>query len=197
MVSIRQTSRKYHGRKAETYDEIREKQARWKWENEHVEQWLREVRPKSVLDVPCGTGRFLDVYRALKVRVVHGVDASDEMIGLAKRKVAPGDNTVLEVGYATATGMQAGAFDCVVCVRFLDLIDEEAMRLVLTELYRVARKSVVLTIRLGTKYVPKSNTAEHDGPKFYRHMARAGWQVGEKALFRDAGWFIMRLERRK
>jgi ubiquinone/menaquinone biosynthesis C-methylase UbiE len=195
MVSIAQTSRKYRGRKAETYDEVREKQARWKLENEVVERWLHDLKPNSVLDCPVGTGRFLAAYRATGVRAVRGIDASDEMIALAKKKGA-GPRVVLEVGDATATGMQDATFDCVVCVRFLDLIDEEAMRRVLTEMCRVARRAVLLTIRLGDKYVPKANTAEHDRKKFHALVRKLGWQIDFCEQFRDAGWEIIRLGRK-
>lgn len=200
MVSIRQTTLKYHGRKAETYDSVREKQARWHWENGVVERWLRELKPSSVLDCPVGTGRFIPLYANLSVQELIGVDVSAEMLALAKKKIPRAMRNHctprLELGDARKHECVDERVDCAVCVRFLDLIDEEAMRATVVEMMRVARRAVILTIRLGDKYVAKSNTAEHDERKFLALVRKGGWQVGERVPFRDAGWWIIKLERK-
>ena len=200
MVSIAQTSRKYRGRKAKTYDAIREKQERWRVENEVVERWLRELRPiDSVLDCPVGTGRFVGFYRTYGVRLVTGIDTSEEMLALARKKTRRSDHNIdLVQGDAMATGLSDRGYDVAVCVRFLDLIDEDAMRAVVKELCRVARRAVILTIRFSAgAYRPKVNTAEHDRRKFNALVTRLKWRVSESVPFRDAGWEIVRLERRE
>lgn len=197
MVSIRQTTLKYRGQKAATYELVRRKQARWHWEEEHVSRMLRALRPSSVLDCPVGTGRFLPLYGALAAHVL-GLDASEEMLALARaKKRRHAGRHQLEIGDAASTGCDDGRYDVVVCVRFLDLIDEEAMRAVMRELCRVARRAVVLTIRLGDAYVPKSNTATHDKKKFAALVRRLGFVMTDIVSFRDAGWMLMTIERRK
>lgn len=201
MVSITQTARKYHGRKAATYDEIRTKQQRWTLENDAVDKLLRKLKPvSSVLDVPVGTGRFLPLYEVLSVATVFGVDVSEEMLALARQKVTRRmrQNATVELALGDATKLDASdaTVDVVVCVRFLDLIDEEAMRKVVTELCRVARRGVILTIRLGDAYVPKTNTAEHDRAAFNRLVKKLGWRVEESIPIFDAGWTVMRLGRK-
>jgi ubiquinone/menaquinone biosynthesis C-methylase UbiE len=199
LVSIRQTSTKYRGRKAETYDAMRQKQVRWKIENETVERMLREIRPHSVLDCPIGTGRFLRLYADLSVREVIGVDSSDEMLRLARRKVPRSmkqhAKVRLEVGDARKHDCVDQRVHCVVCVRFLDLIEEEAMHAVMQEMMRVADKLIVLTIRFGPKYVPKSNTATHDSKKFLSLVRHSKWIVVERVPVLNAGWEIVRLGR--
>lgn len=203
MVSIRQTAKKYHGRKAETYDEVREKQARWGWENEHVARMLDASAPRydTILDCPVGTGRFIQTYANMGVRVLQGLDISTEMLALARKKVPRKmlmyATVDLRVGDASKMDLPDASHDVAVCVRFLDLIDEAAMVAVVKELCRVARRAVILTIRLGNKYVPKSNTSEHDTKKFHALVKKLGWKVEESVLFRDAGWYIMKLERVK
>ncbi len=201
MVSLRQTSLKYRGRKAETYDEVRVKQARWHFENEVVTRWLRDLKPSSVLDCPVGTGRFIDVYADMNVPMLQGIDISEEMVALASKKVPrimrQHADVDLRVGDASKLDLPDASHDVAVCVRFLDLIDEEAMLAVLTEMCRVSKSAILLTIRLGKRYVPKSNTAEHDEKKFWALVRRLGWECGEKVPFRDAGWWIIRLQRRK
>jgi ubiquinone/menaquinone biosynthesis C-methylase UbiE len=198
MVSLAQTSKKYHGKKAETYDAIRTKQARWDFENETVEQWFREMKPiaKKVVDVPVGTGRYLKLFHELKVHVT-GYDISEEMLALAKKK-APKGAKLIYLAQASATELPGRDqhYDGAVCVRFLDLIDEEAMRKVVTELARVSRRFVICTIRLGDKYVPKSNTAEHDAKKFRALVAKLGFTIAKQAQFREGSWHVLLLERK-
>lgn len=197
MVSIAQTSRKYHGRKAATYDSVRQKQRRWKIENAEVERMLTEIRPRSVIDVPCGTGRFFGLYAKLNVAAVRGVDASEEMLALARKKLPR--TAVGAIGFTLergdATSLPRDTWQTAVCVRFLDLIDEEAMRKVVTELCRVAKSSVILTIRFGPKYVPKVNTAEHAEKAFFRLVRSLGWECVESVPVLNAGWHIVRLGR--
>ena len=120
------------------------------------------------------------------------------MLALAKRKLKRGDQVELMVGDATKIDASDRTWDVAVCVRFLDLIDEEAMRRVVTELCRVARRAVILTIRFSAgAYRPKVNTAEHDRRKFNALVTRLKWRVSESVPFRDAGWEIVRLERRE
>lgn len=200
MVSIAQTTKKYRGRKAETYDEIRQKQRRWKIENETIDGMLRRLAPGSVLDCPVGTGRFMKTYANLSVGAVIGVDASEEMLKLARKKVprkmAAYCELKLVVGDARRIEAEDRFYDVAVCVRFLDLIEEEAMRAVMKEMMRVARRAIVLTIRLGEKYVPKVNTATHAEKPFFRLVDQAGWKFVERVPVLNAGWEIIRLERK-
>jgi ubiquinone/menaquinone biosynthesis C-methylase UbiE len=199
MVSIRQTTLKYRGQKAVTYETIRRKQARWHWEEEHVSRMLHALRPISVLDCPVGTGRFIPLYGAMSIGTVCGIDASEEMLTLARRKISRRmrANTTVSMfrGDASRIDGSDSTYDVVVCVRFLDLIDEEAMREVVRELCRVARRAVVLTIRLGPAYVPKSNTATHARAKFLALVRRLGFALADSIEFRDAGWTLMTITR--
>lgn len=196
MVSIKQTAKKYHGRKAETYDAIREKQGRWRLENEAVERMLAGVTG-HVLDCPVGTGRFLPLYKRLKVRQVMGVDASESMLALAADKAAAAPRGVLfRLGDAARLPDPDEWFDVAVCVRFLDLIEEEAMRGVVRELLRVTRDRVILTIRLGDAYVAKVNTATHQRKGFLSLISKQGWRVAEEVPIFRAGWTVMCLRRK-
>jgi ubiquinone/menaquinone biosynthesis C-methylase UbiE len=195
MVSLEDTRRKYYGQTALGYFAKRRKQLRWKLENKIVKEMLeRELenhhQPLSVLDAPCGEGRFLSLYVGLKLRVT-GLDSSADMLKLAaKRGWRPKE---LEDGDVTKLHFATNSHDFAVCVRFLDLIPEEAMRQSVRELCRVARHAVILTIRLGDEYVPKSNTATHDRVKFSRLVRSLGWHAAESVPIFKQGWCVMRL----
>lgn len=195
-VSIERTTRKYRGRVAATYEEKRKKQRRWDLENDAVSAMLRG-RGGTVLDVPFGTGRFVEMYRAQRMSVV-GVDASEEMLALARKKIKKSDDVDLYCEDVLSFLARIGdrCYESVVCVRFLDLIDEKAMRAVVTELCRVARDRIVLTIRLGDRYAPKVNTATHDEKRLRRLIGERGWRIAEDVPVFRAGWRVMRLERK-
>lgn len=150
-----------------------------------------ERRGSALLDCPVGTGRFLALYRRLGLEAT-GVDSSEEMLSLARKKRLA---VALTEGHADNLNFADGRFRVVVCVRFLDLIEEEAMRAVTRELARVCGHTLVLTIRLGEKYVLKSNTATHDERKFRRLMATLGFELTDDVPIFKAGWRVMRWRR--
>jgi len=186
------TARKYRGKMASGYEAKRMKQLRWHQENAIVRGMLEGARG-SVLDVPVGTGRFLAMYNELGLHPVVGIDSSDEMLKLAARKGFPYE---LENGDARKLRFADRSFDNVVCVRFLDLIDEPAMTAVVTELLRVASSRVIATVRFGPAYILKSNTATHDEVKFKALISQLGWQITEAVLIFDAGWHVLKMEKR-
>lgn len=197
MVSLEKTTNKYHGKMASGYEAKRKKQIRWHRENEIV-AGLLPAKLTTVLDCPVGTGRFLSLYNERGARSVVGIDASDSMLTLATKKITKLSKTNfdLHVGDATATGLKDKSVAIAVCVRFLDLIDEDGMQKTMKELCRVAKDQIILTIRLGDKYVPKSNTAEHDQKKFWAMVSRLGWKKAEAEGIFDAGWHVVSLARK-
>jgi ubiquinone/menaquinone biosynthesis C-methylase UbiE len=184
------TAIKYRGRMAANYEAKRKKQIRWDLENQLVSAMLHTLHG-SVLDVPVGTGRFLKLYQDLKLECT-GIDTSDEMLALARKKRLPGK---LLKGNATAIDFPNKSFDHVVCVRFLDLIDEPAMLQVVKELCRVAKQTVIFTIRLGEKYILKVNTATHNARKFRNYVKKQGWLIAEEQPIFKQGWLVIRLRR--
>jgi len=191
MVSLKATSRKYRGAMARNYESKRMTQERWDRENEITETILMQNRNDIIrlIDVPVGTGRFLAMYKALGISVI-GVDISEEMLQQARTKGHP---VHLEIGDATKLRFGDQEFDAAVCVRFLDLIEEEAMQQVMHELFRVTKKHIILTIRLGNKYIAKSNTATHSNRKFKNLIHKNGWRIAVRHPIFKQGWNVMRL----
>lgn len=193
MVSAESTARKYAGQMAENYEAKREKQIRWGMENEAVHNMLlRHARShKTVLDVPVGTGRFLKLYKQFGLTCT-GYDTSTAMLSLAKRKRQAGK---LELGDIRQLPHGAQSFDVSICVRFLDLVPEETVKQAMTELARVTKHHIILTIRLGSEYIAKSNTATHDARKFSALYRKLGFDAIEEAQIFQQGWKVLLLER--
>lgn len=197
-VSIKSTGKKYHGAMAANYETKRKKQERWDIENDVVAKMLKKLRPKSVLDVPCGTGRFLPTYDKIGVKHVLAVDISDSMLLQAAEKAKRCKNRKgITLKCKDILLMhKVPQIDVSVCVRFLDLIDQAAMRDVMTKLFKITDEAIICTIRLGEQYIPKSNTATHDQKDFYRRVKKSGWRVKKSVPVFNQGWVILLLVRR-
>lgn len=187
------TAIKYRGAMASNYEAKRKKQLRWHQENKIVTDMLSALPPGSVLDAPVGTGRFLPLYKKLKLTGL-GIDTSVEMLKQARRK-SGADRLTLRIGNLLLDNLPSA--QTAVCVRFLDLIDEPAMQISMIQLMQTATQNIILTIRLGGRYILKSNTATHDRRKFMQLIAKRGWQVAEDIPIFTQGWHVLRLEKVK
>jgi malonyl-CoA O-methyltransferase len=81
-------------------------------ESRTVQQLLGNARPWRVVDVGCGTGRWMRHFEA-KGAIVTGVDASPEMLSEAARHPAIRDQLIL--GDAQALPIRSECADLVVC----------------------------------------------------------------------------------
>lgn len=143
-------------------------------------------RPRTLLDLPCGTGRFAALWRECGLRAI-GADLAREMLEVARAKHP---EAALMVADAARLPLPDGAVDAVACVRFLHLVRAPADRArFLRELRRVARLGVVvdwrhgrtlrvwgrrLRWRMGLRDRPPSNPSHE---QIRAEMAAAGFEV--------------------
>lgn len=139
-------SQRYRGERADKYDRVREQTAGWAREQQAVESILATLPPNlSVLDIPVGTGRFIELYGRLGLSAT-GIDVSPDMLARAQIKAdESGAPIVLRQGDIRKIDAPDGAFDVVVCVRFLNWIDLEGVRSALRELSRVSSRHLVVS----------------------------------------------------
>lgn len=118
----------YSGDKARGYDARRSKSKRWQREVAAMEAMLAALKPRTVLDCPFGTGRWIEQYEAIGASVT-GVDLSQGMLDEAATKIAalPADRQAsytLECrsifDLQPATGAPP---NLTVCIRFLNWVD--------------------------------------------------------------------------
>lgn len=160
---------------------------------------------RTVLDLPCGTGRLFEPLQAAGYRLL-GADISPEMI--AQRG---GEDAQLGVVLADSESLplKEGALDAVVSLRFLFHVREDAAREgILREMGRVANRAVVGQVRyrstlkhlgrwlrsrvgLSRKYRPSQGHREIEA-----ELARAGLELMALApvsrLFSDKALFLAR-----
>ncbi|HEU4560581.1 MAG TPA: class I SAM-dependent methyltransferase [Longimicrobium sp.] len=94
-----------------------------------LSSWLRGRAVDSVVELACGTGRFLDFAGT-------GVDLSPAMLEEARGKW-PGRRLVQ--ADAADTGLLSGGFDAAICFHLLMHLDESTCRAVLAEAARLVR----------------------------------------------------------
>jgi SAM-dependent methyltransferase len=102
---------------------------------------------RSILDLPCGTGRFTGGLARSGYDVV-GADIASEMMRVARGQVGPAPRFL---GFVRADAEQlpfpTGAFDCVMSIRFLFHVDPASRLAILRDMARVSRRWLVLDYR--------------------------------------------------
>jgi ubiquinone/menaquinone biosynthesis C-methylase UbiE len=140
-------SKRYHGDRADQYDRDREQTAKWELEQSAVASLLSSLpRPFSLVDIPVGTGRFVELYKQLGLDAT-GIDVSSDMLAKARAKAElAGAGITLKEGDVRAISAPDGTFHVALCVRFLNWIDITGVRAVLRELARVSDRYVLVSI---------------------------------------------------
>jgi ubiquinone/menaquinone biosynthesis C-methylase UbiE len=151
-MNFEQLGRSYLGDVAKTYDVERMKLEKWASEQRIVEDLLATVPAgSSVVDIPIGTGRFVEAYHRLHLMPT-GMDISSDMITIAARKAQNlGLPMPLHVADIRSIDVADGTFDTAVCICFLNWVDTHGARTALRQLVRVTRRSLIIGIR---HYVP-------------------------------------------
>lgn len=139
---------RYRGATAAHYDQHRVGEPVWAREQAIVSSMLEVFpRPGTLIDVPVGTGRFFELYRARGLRPT-GVDVSADMLGQARQKAAQvGLLATLEEGDIRQLRFPNGAFDGAVCIRLFNLIRWSDAVQAVEELARVSRHHVIVGVR--------------------------------------------------
>lgn len=147
---------------------------------------------RSVLDVPCGAGRFLPTLAQCCSEVL-GADISAEVLEFARQRAeSAGVPARLFQGDASQLPLPDNAVDAVFCNRLLHhIVKSEERAKVLRELHRVARRYVVISFfdyqafgalrRLFKRL--KGSKPDYEGQptlaQFSEEAVRAGFRVRE------------------
>lgn len=139
---------KYDDNIANSYDLDRQEEEHWKLENIYVEKLYRDINLSTLLDLPVGTGRFFQYYS--KVEKIIGIDISDNMLNVAKKKVDNLPfNILLHRGDAFNLDYPDEYFEHIVCFRLMHLIPPQQRQALLNELKRVVSKKIILQIYMA------------------------------------------------
>lgn len=143
-------ARRYHARRTTTRGQRR----KWAAEEAALGRVLARLPVGStLLDLPCGTGRFLPLAREHGL-LWHGGDISLDMLQQAKTKAGDSDPPPVLICDAEHLPFATGSFDYTVSVRFFNLLPEDRLQRVLAEFARVSHRGVLAQIRLAGRFWP-------------------------------------------
>ncbi|MCK5608400.1 class I SAM-dependent methyltransferase [Candidatus Pacearchaeota archaeon] len=98
----------------------------------------------SVLDVPCGSGRFHDVFSRAEEYVM--VDFDPNMLKVAKERYGEAENVTMLQGDITALQLSDNSIDLCFCMRLFHHIDsEDNVSRTIKELSRVSKRYVAFS----------------------------------------------------
>jgi SAM-dependent methyltransferase len=139
----------YTGATATGYDARRIPTAKWLSEDNAVRELLRVLPVGArILDMPVGTGRFLQLYQERGIKVA-GRDISSDMLRAARNKLNElGElECSLEIADIRAIPDADNHYDCILSIRFLNWMDSRGLEEVLRELRRVSKRHLIVGIR--------------------------------------------------
>ncbi len=91
---------------------------------------------RKVLDVGCGTGAHLDLYRKSGCEL-YGIDTSPSMLNVARTRL--GEEAELRLSDATKIPYENDTFDLILCMLVLHEMDQPTRMSVITEMKRVLK----------------------------------------------------------
>lgn len=182
----------YRGESAKHYEAERVRQQKWRNEQAAIAEFLAGFSAgQSVLDIPIGTGRFLQLYCAAGLNII-GMDVSEDMMHQARVKNAAAD---IRYGDILDIPLPDRSVDIAVCVRLLNLITENEMLRAMSELGRVVRQSIILTIRTGPQIKHKRRSITHRNIVFDATIKEIGMQVRGEKIVLPPDYRVMLLSR--
>jgi ubiquinone/menaquinone biosynthesis C-methylase UbiE len=127
-----------------------------RWEHRMARRALRLAGdPDSVLDLPCGAGRFWDLLAEKPNRELYAADYSEGMLVVAKQLQPPEIASRFNVFQTSAFDikMDDNAVDSILCMRLLHHIGERDDRMrIYREFHRVARDTVSISLWVDGNY---------------------------------------------
>ncbi len=147
-------AKKYNPDHAQEYFEKHEQEFWRRLSNWRDHQIARKAlrlagNPQSVLDAPCGSGRFWDALAETPGRIIHASDYNQTMIdaGMANRPKAITGRIKTFQASAFALPVADNFVDNIFCIRFMHHLgkSEDRMKL-LKEFHRVSRDTVIVSL---------------------------------------------------
>jgi SAM-dependent methyltransferase len=177
-----ESSRKhYFGHKAFAYD-IREGDNagpgrgsdKWDRENRAVfSAFTTDGLSGPVLDIPCGTGRFLKMYETLEINAIC-MDVSNDMMCQARVKDPKAD---IREGDIMKIPLSDNTVNTSVCVRLLNFLETHEMVHALSELARVSKEAIVCSLFTGDKVERHKRRWTHKFLDFQGALTSSGFRI--------------------
>ena len=142
-------SKRYFGKIAETYDEIRQNKPLTKADDVIIEQFLNDCSEQStIIDVPCGTGRAVHPVLS-KGHTYIGVDISEAMLSNCRKKIGNNQKAHTLIADARHLPLADGEADYLLCIKFIKwLPTNDIIADVLREFRRVCAGRALINVKI-------------------------------------------------
>jgi SAM-dependent methyltransferase len=161
------------------------------WREEQLVRNALQVagEPGLILDVACGAGRFWPVLAEHANRVILATDPSQDMLDHARTHHPPHLLKRIKTFQSSAftIGLSANAVDCIFCMQLFQRIASPEHRLaMLGEFHRVSRDTVIVAVRVDTRFMLRRSSAQDAQVQPQASKAEL------EAEFRQAGFCLLR-----
>jgi len=155
--------RVYFGRTAKEYDQRRDDD-QWRGEEKAFRELISELKQQEtlgdtirILDMPCGTGRWLPFLEDFG-GVYYGVDISKDMISEAQQKASKisFETKFVESGWKDFSEYVPARFDLVICTRFLGHWNKHSVRKIIDTLAAKVGNSFILQVRVNNSILQRN-----------------------------------------
>jgi ubiquinone/menaquinone biosynthesis C-methylase UbiE len=151
--------------------------------------------PQTVLDLPCGAGRFWPVLAENSTRKVIGADNSGDMVAVAL-EYCPKEILSRFTGLQTsafAIDLPDEAVDSIFCMRLMHHVGQPEHRLrMLKEFHRVSRDTVIMSLWVDgnfKSYKRKKSEERHPRGKHQNRFVIPAKVIEQE--FKDAGFVVL------
>ena len=143
---------------------------------------VRKVPHQRILDLACGTGTLTKKLARLQSAKIIGLDPSENMLSVAKKRLGARENVILKKGYAESLPFFEDSFQVVtVSYGIRNFADMEASLLEIRKVLEPGGRLIIL------EFSPeKGNSPGNVLKKFYIHkvLPRIGWiSTGQKQAY--------------
>jgi SAM-dependent methyltransferase len=181
-------------------DRFQDEPAKRRRDRNTQEAILRALREpgtiRSVLDLPCGTGRLTRLLVEGGFEYT-GADQAEAMLTVAREKCADLPGLRLLTADASRLPFGDASFDGIVSVRFLNLFPSDLRLPFLAEMRRVSRRFLLAESRYSRELAwwrplaaaVRAKSREHYelDKAFWKDMAAGGWKVYRLHHFKSRG----------
>lgn len=180
------------------FSEDAKKQRRDLQTRKAIEQALSRLEETTrILDLPCGTGRLTEMVSDSGFTYI-GADLSAAMLSIARDKTNERDSRFMRSD-ARALPFADRSLDCVLCVRFLNLVEGTTRQKILEEMRRVSSRYLVVAsgyfgpmdpwrTMIGKLY-PKLGKRMKLTAELHRDLAATGWRSHTWIPYKSSGFF--------
>lgn len=135
----------YYEKKAYEYEEKRQGTI-WNNENRAIKMLLAKERDIEglILDIPCGTGRYFEMYESLNLSYI-GIDISQDMIDIAQKRITADIGKCIEGNIWELNREDLPDLDVIVVSRYLHWLDSQQCNSLIDKLIGLSPKQIIFT----------------------------------------------------